>query len=107
MEGWGDGGGRTDGEMEREEMEGWLEDEGKDGEMEGGRERWRGGEGGREGEMEEAVQEGCRVLVCWKQSGAALTPPPQHSSAPHSLPRGHWVPTNCAHSNDPPPQKTP
>lgn len=81
-----------DGEMEREEMEGWLEDEGKDGEMEGGRERWRGGEGGREGEMEEAVQEGCRVLVCWKQSGAALTPPPPAQLCPPQPPQGSLGP---------------
>ena len=54
--------------------------------MEGGRERWRGGEGGREGEMEEAVQEGCRVLVCWKQSGAALTPPPSTALPPTASP---------------------
>lgn len=104
MEGWGDGGGRTDGEMEREEMEGWLEDEGKDGEMEGGRERWRGRKGRGDGGSGAGGMSGPGVL---EAEWGSTDPPPQHSSAPHSLPRGHWVPTNCAHSNDPPPQKTP
>lgn len=84
MEGWGDGGGRTDGEMEREEMEGWLEDEGKDGEMEGGRERWRGRKGRGDGGSGAGGMSGPGVLEA--EWGSTDPPPPSTALPPTASP---------------------
>lgn len=83
---WRDGETGVEGQMGRWRGKRWRDGWRTKGRMGRWRGGGRGGEGGREGEMEEAVQEGCRVLVCWKQSGAALTPPPSTALPPTASP---------------------
>ena len=80
--------GGREGEMEREETEGWMGEEGEDGEMGEGR-KGRGDGGSGAGGM-------LGPGALGTERGSTETP--LHSPPPPPAPHSRWVPTHCSHS---------